>query len=1136
MIFLMDSLCLFFRNLNFSYKYFILFFLTLFSQRVNAQQCKVIYDFSGADQAFVVPSCVTEITVKIWGAGGGPGDNGGTGNGGGGAYVTGTIPVIPGETLIFRVGQAGQKGTRNTGGAANGSTAFGGGGVGRSEDRGGGNGGGYSGVFRGAAIVAIAGGGGGAAGSGTSGANGSLYSGGGGGALSGNGVRGGDRSNCSGGAGGCGGSQVAGGACVGGVNGASLAGGNGEPLGGQTYGGGGGGGGYFGGEGGATGGNNSGGGGGGSSFIIAAATGVSSIAGSNCNGDRNQLQPSGNWTDLDNNSLFGAGGNCGTNSSNDSAPNSAQNGRIVIYYSPATPIVSVSTATCSTPGTATVSNFNGCSYSISPAGPLVSPGGVISGLIPGTSYTITVSNPSDGGCISSPSTSFSIEPLATPVVPIITTSVANCTSAGNATVSNYDPLQTYIFSPTGPVVGASGAISSMAAGTSYTLTASNGSCTSSASTAFSVSNQLPSPEVPLVSTTSSTCSANGTAIVSNYDPTITYTFNPSGPTINPTGNISGFMVGTSYTLSASNGSCSTTSASFVVPAQLITPSAPTISVSSESCTSDGTATISNYSGSLNYTFFPAGPSVGVSGQIGTLTYGTSYTVTASNGSCTSSASSSFSINQQLPTPSLSLFSQVICTPFTVDLTNPLVASTDIGVLSYFSELTYSIPVSNPTSVGAGTYYIQATSGTCTSNGTLSVSVTTTPTLNLNDQILCAPATVNLTDPLVASTDVGTITYFTDPALVNLVANPTSVGTGIYYLEATNGSCSFSGIINVNIFNVPVIDPVSATIQCGSFNLPAITGSNIVNESYWTEPDQSGTQYQVGDIITNSVTLYIFAGETGCSDQEIINITINPLPTVASFTGGSTYCQGEFVSPLIVSLTGTSSWTLNYTFNGVPQTISGAVNPINLGNAEGIYVLTSVSDANCAGQAIGEQSITINPVPAAPLTSEDTLYCANSELSVMTAVGGSGQFNWYTDAALTNSIGSGNSLLPLDSLGTSVYYVTETLNNCEGQQSSISITVNPCDIVIPSAFTPNGDLVNDVWDILNLDDTYPENQVFVFNRWGERIFESAKGNYASKPWDGKLNGTLLPVGSYFYILDPGDGSDKRNGSVSIIMKK
>jgi hypothetical protein len=55
------------------------------------------------------------------------------------------------------------------------------------------------------------------------------------------------------------------------------------------------------------------------------------------------------------------------------------------------------------------------------------------------------------------------------------------------------------------------------------------------------------------------------------------------------------------------------------------------------------------------------------------------------------------------------------------------------------------------------------------------------------------------------------------------------------------------------------------------------------------------------------------------------------------------------------------------------------------------------------------------------------------------------------------------------------------------------------------------------------------------KWGEKIYESDKGDYLGRPWDGFYNNTKLPVASYFYILDLGDGSDKRNGTVSIIQK-
>ncbi|MEZ4854395.1 hypothetical protein [Flavobacterium sp.] len=69
--------------------------------------------------------------------------------------------------------------------------------------------------------------------------------------------------------------------------------------------------------------------------------------------------------------------------------------------------------------------------------------------------------------------------LTTPDVPTISTTPPSCSADGSSTISNYDPMFTYAFMPNdGTSVGAGGVISGMVIGTSYTVTASNGSCTS----------------------------------------------------------------------------------------------------------------------------------------------------------------------------------------------------------------------------------------------------------------------------------------------------------------------------------------------------------------------------------------------------------------------------------------------------------------------------------------------------------------------------------------------------------------------------------------------------------------------------------------------------------------------------------
>ncbi len=82
-----------------------------------------------------------------------------------------------------------------------------------------------------------------------------------------------------------------------------------------------------------------------------------------------------------------------------------------------------------------------------------------------------------------------------------------------------------------------------------------------------------------------------------------------------------------------------------------------------------------------------------------------------------------------------------------------------------------------------------------------------------------------------------------------------------------------------------------------------------------------------------------------------------------------------------------------------------------------------------------------------------------------------------------------------------------------------------DMVVYDAFSPNGDGKNDVWHIPGIEN-YPNCSVKIFNTWGVAVFTS-KG-YGT-PWDGKYKGNDLPSGTYYYVIDPGDGSGESHRS-------
>ncbi len=85
------------------------------------------------------------------------------------------------------------------------------------------------------------------------------------------------------------------------------------------------------------------------------------------------------------------------------------------------------------------------------------------------------------------------------------------------------------------------------------------------------------------------------------------------------------------------------------------------------------------------------------------------------------------------------------------------------------------------------------------------------------------------------------------------------------------------------------------------------------------------------------------------------------------------------------------------------------------------------------------------------------------------------------------------------------------------------------IIIPNTFTPNGDGINDTWNIKYIEN-YPNCTIDIFNRYGTKLYTSV--GYPI-PWGGKYNGANLPVGTYYYIINLGNGQSVISGYVAII---
>lgn len=190
----------------------------------------------------------------------------------------------------------------------------------------------------------------------------------------------------------------------------------------------------------------------------------------------------------------------------------------------------------------------------------------------------------------------------------------------------------------------------------------------------------------------------------------------------------------------------------------------------------------------------------------------------------------------------------------------------------------------------------------------------------------------------------------------------------------------------------------------------------------------------------------------------------------------------------------------------------------------IFELTVTNTLGCTDR----DSVTIFPIYAPQVSAgADVLIIAGqSEVLRGEIVGDYASFTWTPLLYVSNA----TSLNPVVSPPADQLYIlhVQANQNCGTVSDTVFVRVLQ-DLKIPNAFSPNGDGLFDFWRVDGLS-SYPNARVQVFNRYGQLVFEQRGGLLQ---WDGKKNGQLLPVGTYYYIIDTSSTRGRLQGSLTII---
>ncbi|NCD72142.1 gliding motility-associated C-terminal domain-containing protein [Mucilaginibacter agri] len=377
-----------------------------------------------------------------------------------------------------------------------------------------------------------------------------------------------------------------------------------------------------------------------------------------------------------------------------------------------------------------------------------------------------------------------------------------------------------------------------------------------------------------------------------------------------------------------------------------------------------------------------------------------------------------------------------------------------------------------------TYYVDATSGSCTSPSVGSVQVTVNP-------IPAAPMVVN-----------GAVSACTSSQVTLSVSNPMGGSTYNWYTAATGGAPVYTG----TDFTTPVLS---------------------ANTTFYVEA--------------------VNAGGCSSATRTPATVTVSGAPGTPVIAGNKVVCPGSTTTLTATSSDPNAVITWYSSATGGTALSTGASFTTPSISANITYYAQATNAGGCSSTTRSPATITVYAAPVAPTVTATvtatsiTFQWTGTTGATSYLISLDNGLTFITPSSgingLTHTIAN---LLPNKSISIVVKAVGPSPCSLNAVSSALTaITSNPLgdDVFVPNAFTPNGDGKNDVLNVFS--NSIKKIDFWVYDQWGEMQYHS---NTQGSGWDGSYKGKPQPVGVYVYYLEAtmDDGQTiKKKGTINLI---
>ena len=342
--------------------------------------------------------------------------------------------------------------------------------------------------------------------------------------------------------------------------------------------------------------------------------------------------------------------------------------------------------------------------------------------------------------------------------------------------------------------------------------------------------------------------------------------------------------------------------------------------------------------------------------------------------------------------------------------------------------------------------------------------------------------------------------------------------GKYRLKTYNETTDCTALDSVTVLNSPLqrvrLSATGSQSLCEGNALATIAEPETTKLTYiWTHdglPLNNAVSVLPNAMVGNYVVTV--TDTTQCALSAVARVNPRPRPVIDSLPPVCGPSAG--VVPLSASPVGGL-------FSG-PGVTGATFNPAvaGLGQQRIRYAVTNAFGC----KADTSRSVTVLNVPKVDL-GPDKRVLAGSSLRLDGPTGSGLSYQWEPVATVL----SVNSSLVVRPAQTTTYRLTVRLNGACPVTDDMLVEVLP-NLFVPTAFSPNGDGLNDTWALKGID-AFPECSVRIYDRWGELMYQAAS---YKEPWDGRYRGNPVATGVYEFVIRPAPDQPEQRGTVMLVL--